>query len=104
MLQLGGSTRDLYYYPKGTVQVTAAGPALSVSLWEQAGMQAGVPVRAVKSSASDAGDLSFMGGGSADSVVVINRLHDVRDARAFAREASQPGRGLPGWAGAGQGV
>ena len=26
VLQLGGTTRDIYYYPQGTVEVAVAGP------------------------------------------------------------------------------
>jgi hypothetical protein len=45
-LQLGGSTRDLFYYPEGTLQVTVGGPQVG-AMWEQAGVQAKVPVVAV---------------------------------------------------------
>lgn len=73
VLQLGGSTRDLFYYPQGTVQVTVAARDLSVSLWEQAGMQATVPVRAVKSE-SLMKTLSASPGSNYDSVVAFDQL------------------------------
>lgn len=44
VLQLGGTTRDLYYYPKGVVQVIVNVPDAPISLYEQAGIQSGIPV------------------------------------------------------------
>lgn len=41
VLQLGGSTKDIFYYPEGTVQVAVLGPEVNAGLWEQAGMSAG---------------------------------------------------------------
>jgi SAM-dependent methyltransferase len=73
VLQLGGTTRDLFYLPKGTQQVTVAGADVRVSLWEQAGMQAGGPVRAVRTG-NEEGQLGFMAGGSVDSVVAFDQL------------------------------
>lgn len=79
LVQVGGTTRDVFYYPASTVQVTIGGSSLNpgalalrsavagaalpawrtagtslsrccraAGLWEQAGMQAKVPVSAVK--------------------------------------------------------
>jgi hypothetical protein len=45
VLQLGGSTRDLFYYAPGMLSVTVARAPGAPALWEQAGVQAGVPVR-----------------------------------------------------------
>ena len=45
MLQLGGTVKELYYYPGDTVLVSVAARKLNRGLWEQAGMQAGVPVQ-----------------------------------------------------------
>ena len=45
MLQLGGTVRELYYYPRETILVSVAAHKLNRGLWEQAGMQAGVPVQ-----------------------------------------------------------
>lgn len=50
MLQIGGTTRDVFYYPKDTVLVTCVGEKLSMSLMEQAGMQAQIPVQVQKQS------------------------------------------------------
>ena len=44
VLQLGGTTRDLYYYPNGVVQVVVNAPDAPTSLYEQAGIQSGIPV------------------------------------------------------------
>jgi hypothetical protein len=44
VLQLGGDVKQLYYYPRDTVLVSVAAPKLRRALWEQAGVQAGVPV------------------------------------------------------------
>lgn len=44
VLQLGGTTRDLFYYPKGVVQIVVNAPNVSNSLYEQAGIQSGIPV------------------------------------------------------------
>ena len=43
VLQLGGGVKELYYYPRDTVLVTAVGEKLRTGLWGQAGVQAGVP-------------------------------------------------------------
>ena len=84
VLQLGGSTRDIFYYPKGTIQITAAAPDLAGGLWEQAGMQAGIPVREVKSDAVAA--LSSSAGGAYDSVVAFDQLATVKDVKTFTAE------------------
>ena len=44
ILQLGGDVKQLYYYPSDTILVSVAAPKLNKGLWEQAGVQAGVPV------------------------------------------------------------
>lgn len=114
VVQLGGTTRDLFYYPEGTVQVIggmrgdwtasgcsaaqpqrfgascypppdaapgrpslvrqviAAAPDLSVSLWEQAGLQARLPVRALREPHLRA--LTSQPGASADSVALLGAL------------------------------
>lgn len=81
VLQLGGTTRDLFYYPKGTVQVTAAEEDLKEGLWEQAGMQAGVPVRPLKASSASA--LSSSAGAAFDSVVAFDELGSVSDFKKY---------------------
>lgn len=69
VLQVGGSTRDLYYYPKGTVSVTVLlqKEGESSGLWEQAGLQAQVPVEIVRNNQG-------IREGSYDSVVAFNQL------------------------------
>lgn len=45
VLQIGGTTRDLFYYPKSSIQVTVMSLSKDAKrLWENAGVQAGVPV------------------------------------------------------------
>ena len=72
VLQLGGTTRDLFYYPKGTVQITAASPDLTVGIWEQAGMQAAVPVNAKKTDITTT--LTSSAGSIYDSVVAFDQF------------------------------
>lgn len=84
VLQLGGSTRDIFYYPKGTIQVTAAAPDLKIGLWEQAGMQSGVPVRELKVDAASA--LSSTAGAAYDSVVAFDQLASIPNLKAFMGE------------------
>lgn len=72
VLQLGGSTRDIYYYPAGTQQVTVGGPDVKAGLWEQIGMQAKVPVAAVMQDVQKV--LSSQAGSTFDSVVMINQM------------------------------
>jgi hypothetical protein len=69
VLQVGGSTRDLYYYPKGTTSVTILlqKEGESSGFWEQAGLQAQVPVDIVRKSEG-------IREGSYDSVVAFNQL------------------------------
>ncbi|KAH7621273.1 hypothetical protein Ndes2526B_g03614 [Nannochloris sp. 'desiccata'] len=81
VLQLGGTTRDLFYYPNGTVQVTAAEENLKDGLWEQAGMQAGVPVRPLKSSSASA--LSNSAGAAFDSVVAFDQLGSITEYKKY---------------------
>jgi len=61
VVQLGGGARQLYYYPKNTVQVTNVGEGVNKSLMEQAGVQAAVPTLARK---QPVWDLSFVADGS----------------------------------------
>lgn len=74
VLQVNGSTRDMYYYPKGTVSVKVVGPSVRPALMEQAGASAAVPVEARKQAPTD---LAFQGTGSVDAVVAFNALKDV---------------------------
>lgn len=71
VLQLGGGARQLYYYPKATLQVTVVGEELNKSLIEQAGVQAAVPTLGRRQPAYD---LSFAPDASADAVVSLGQL------------------------------
>lgn len=84
VLQLGGSTRDLFYYPSGTLQVTAAAEDIKEGLWEQAGMQAGVPVRAIKANSASA--LSSSAGAAFDSVVAFDQLGSFTDYSKYVSD------------------
>ncbi|GAX85089.1 hypothetical protein CEUSTIGMA_g12509.t1 [Chlamydomonas eustigma] len=66
VIQVGGGSKELYYYPKNTMQVTIVGDGINKSLLEQAGMQASVPTLARPQSPSD---LSFAATSSVDAVV-----------------------------------
>ena len=81
VLQLGGTTRDLYYYPPKTLAVTVNDPNLNIGLFEQAGMTVGIPTRATKLSLADA--LAGTATGSLDAVVSFNQFGDVSDARVL---------------------
>ncbi|GAB4813176.1 hypothetical protein N2152v2_000222 [Parachlorella kessleri] len=84
VLQLGGSTRDLFYYPEGTVQVAVVGPDVKTGLWEQAGVQAKLPVVARQQPLSDR--LLFQPDSSVDSVVLLNTLGAAQDVGGFCSE------------------
>jgi hypothetical protein len=74
VLQLGGTTRDLFYYPNGTVQVSVVEEDIKAGLWEQAGISAGVPVRPINATSTAA--LSSSAGAAFDSVVAFDQLGD----------------------------
>jgi SAM-dependent methyltransferase len=88
VLQLGGTTRDIFYYPKNTIQVKIldtkphAGP---LGLWDQAGIQAGIPVNAVEGTAH--GTMTSCPGSAFDSVVMFNQLSVKEDVEALVMEA-----------------
>ncbi|PSC74024.1 phosphatidylethanolamine N-methyltransferase [Micractinium conductrix] len=84
VLQLGGTTRDLYYYPAGTVQVTVGGADLKTGLWEQAGMQAKVPVQAVQEDVQRV--LAAQAGSSADSVVLLGTMGQLGEPEQLAAQ------------------
>ncbi|KAI3423425.1 hypothetical protein D9Q98_010641 [Chlorella vulgaris] len=91
VLQLGGSTRDLFYYPEGTLQVTVGGPQVG-AMWEQAGVQAKVPVVAVTADVQKV--LSSQAGSTLDSVVLLNQLQqwaDVEQLLAQVYRILKPG-------------
>ncbi|KXZ56099.1 hypothetical protein GPECTOR_2g981 [Gonium pectorale] len=86
VIQLQGGTRELYYYPKSTVQVTVVGEGVNKGLLEQAGMQAAVPTVARQQSPAN---LGFAADGSVDALVSLGALAGMSDAQraAFAAEA-----------------
>ena len=84
VLQLGGTTRDLFYYPKGTIQITVAGEDLKVGLWEQSGMQCGIPVKGIKTDANST--LKSSAGAVYDAVVVFDQLAGISNMQAFLGE------------------
>jgi len=88
VIQAGGGTRELYYYPKDTRQVTVVGVDINRSLLEQAGIQAQVPTKAYAQAPSD---LGFAPPGSTDAVVSLGALGAMseRDALRFLDEAAR---------------
>ena len=90
VLQLGGTTRDLYYYPPKTLSVTINDPDLSPSLFEQAGITVGIPATASKLQLTDC--LSKTPSGSVDSVVSFNQFNAVVDPaelKSIVREVAR---------------
>eukprot|EP01025_Chloroclados_australasicus_P048289 TRINITY_DN54676_c0_g1_i1.p1 TRINITY_DN54676_c0_g1~~TRINITY_DN54676_c0_g1_i1.p1 ORF type:complete len:251 (+),score=16.06 TRINITY_DN54676_c0_g1_i1:123-875(+) len=86
VIQIGGGTRQLFYYPKDTVQVTVVGPYLNEDLIQQGGMQAAVPAIAKK---LDYQDLSFSEDGTTDAVVIVNVLPQTKDMNKLLSEAAR---------------
>ena len=70
VIQWGGGARQLYYYPKNTIQVTNVGESVNKSLIEQAGIQAAVPTLGRK---QPVWDLSFAADGSVRGVRAAQR-------------------------------
>lgn len=90
VLQLGGTTRDLFYYPTGTVRVTVAGKNLAKGLWEQAALQSKVPVATVefKTESELAHLLEVLVGkgiSSLDSVVVFLQSQEFGNDKLFQK-------------------
>jgi hypothetical protein len=81
----GGTTRDLFYFPQGTVQVAVAAPDLKTPFWEQAGMQAGVPVRGIEAMPGAA--LAASAGAAYDSVVLFDALGGGENLQKMMDEA-----------------
>lgn len=87
VIQINGTTRDVYYYPKGTVSVKVVGSSVRPALMEQAGASAAVPVEARKQTPTD---LSFQGTGTLDAVVAFNALKDVgSEAEQYLAEVTR---------------
>jgi hypothetical protein len=89
---MGGGARQLYYYPKDTVQVTNIGEAVNKSLMEQAGVQAAVPTVGRK---QPVWDLSF----AADASVGACDGHSAEGVFGTARDQrNAAGWGIAIWA------
>ncbi|GLI68178.1 hypothetical protein VaNZ11_012520, partial [Volvox africanus] len=86
VIQLQGGTRELYYYPKSTVQVTVVGENINKGLVEQAGLQAAVPTTAKMQSPAN---LGFAADTSVDAVVSVGAIAGMSESQrvAFATEA-----------------
>uniref|UniRef100_A0A383VYG1 Methyltransferase type 11 domain-containing protein n=1 Tax=Tetradesmus obliquus TaxID=3088 RepID=A0A383VYG1_TETOB len=68
VIQLGGGTRELYYYPKNTMTVINVGENVNKGLMEQAGVTAAVPTIVKQQPITD---LSFQPDASVDAVVAL---------------------------------
>eukprot|EP01024_Parvocaulis_polyphysoides_P021216 TRINITY_DN20056_c0_g1_i1.p1 TRINITY_DN20056_c0_g1~~TRINITY_DN20056_c0_g1_i1.p1 ORF type:complete len:265 (+),score=24.16 TRINITY_DN20056_c0_g1_i1:65-859(+) len=86
VIQIGGGTRQLYYYPKDTVLVTVVGPDVNVDLIQQAGMQAAVPTIAKKQKIQE---LLFQEAGSVDAVVILDSFQTVENIQKFLSEIAR---------------
>ncbi|EFJ45877.1 hypothetical protein VOLCADRAFT_118240 [Volvox carteri f. nagariensis] len=86
VIQLQGGTRELYYYPKSTVQVTVVGENVNKGLLEQAGLQAAVPTVAKQQSPAN---LGFASDGSVDAVVSLGAVAGMSEQQraVFTTEA-----------------
>jgi len=71
VMQLGGTTKDLYYYPKTIGQVMVVGEDIQPLLFEQVGSSAGTPTLARKGSVAQ---LGFTPDASVDCVMSLNAL------------------------------
>lgn len=87
VLQLGGTTRDLYYYPSGTVQVTVNAMDINKGLFQQAGMTVGVPVEATDLDLREC--LQKTRDGSVDSVVSFDQFGSVSSASELTNIVSE---------------
>ncbi|KAL0021197.1 hypothetical protein WJX77_011659 [Trebouxia sp. C0004] len=86
VIQVGGGSRDLYYYPKDTVLVTVMSPKLKKGLMGQAAIQAGVPVDVRLETPTH---LSFQGNSSVEAVVCLQSLHTLPDLPRFLAETQR---------------
>ncbi len=95
VLQLGGTTRDLYYYPAKTLSVSVnlldGGPRTQ-GLFEQAGIQVGIPTTATAVPLVEC--LASVPTASLDSVVAFEQFGEVASAEALESIASDISRVL----------
>ena len=82
VIQVGGGTKELFYYPKSTDKVVVVGENVNKSLMEQGGLQAGTPTICKDTSPSE---MRFAGTSTVDSIVCI---------RAFGQLGSLTGEGF----------
>lgn len=68
---MGGGTRELYYYPRGTELVHVVGADVNPGLMDQAGVQAAIGVIAKRQSPAE---LGFLPAASQDAVVCVRTL------------------------------
>lgn len=71
VLQMGGGTRELYYYPKDINRLVNVGEKANKSLIEQGGVQAGVPVIVKNLPATS---MDFQGDSTVDAIVSLHAL------------------------------
>jgi hypothetical protein len=100
---IGASTRDVYYLPKDTLSAIVIGSDVNPSLFDQAGVSAGVPTtgKRVSPAAPWGGPSGFAAAGSLDAVVVLGsalgKMETAKDRALCLREAAKalrPGRPL----------
>lgn len=78
VLQLGGTTRDMYYYPSGTVKISVNDPTINRGIFEQAGITVGIPVEATSLDMKEC--LCKTPSSSVDSVVSFEQFGDCTSA------------------------
>lgn len=93
VLQLGGTTRDLYYYPTGTVKITVnENGGINKGLYQQAGMTVGIPVEATSLGITEC--LSKTPSRSVDSVVSFEQFGGIKSPLELSTIVSEIGRVL----------
>jgi hypothetical protein len=93
VLQLGGTTRDLFYYPAKTLSVSVNlpdGGTRTQGLFEQAGIQVGIPTTATSVSLDEC--LASMPSASLDTVVAFEQFGEVTSAKSLASIANEISR------------
>ena len=82
VIQIGGGTKELFYYPKTIEKVTVVGENVNKGLMEQGGIQAGCPTICKSTSPAD---MRFAPTNSIDALICI---------RAFGQLGSLTGEGF----------
>ncbi|CAD7703986.1 unnamed protein product [Ostreobium quekettii] len=86
VVQVGGGTREVFYYPKGTIQINVVGEDINEGLISNAGVQAAIPVAPHKQPPTN---LSFAAGSTMDAVVIFELLSGMEDVRSFFDEVNR---------------